>query len=89
MASKQPTVTAQTVSNVDPALRARPRGHAGQNERSTEATAQNVLSDTVAGGRNHEINLADVIRRRFELLGGVELEPHPNQEVGEPPSFDP
>jgi len=36
-----------------------------------------------------ELNLGEAIRRRFAPLGGVDLEPSPNESVDAAPSFDP
>ena len=77
-----------TVRNVDPILKQRLRVRAAHNGRSMEAELRQILSDTLGGDRGRETNLAEAIRRRFAPLGGVELEAHPSQAVGEPPSFD-
>jgi plasmid stability protein len=81
-------MTTLTVRNVDPTLKERLRVRAAHNGRSMEAELRHILSDALTGDRNCEINLAEAIRRRFAPLGGVGLEPHPSQPVGEPPSFD-
>jgi plasmid stability protein len=66
-----------TIRNIDPALKERLRIRAAGNGRSMEAELRHILSTTIGGGTNREINLAEAIRRRFLPLGGVELEPHP------------
>jgi antitoxin FitA len=81
-------MTTLTVRNVDPKLKERLRVRAAHNGRSMEAELRYILSDVLAGDGSREISLADAIRRRFAPLRGVELEPHPNQPIGEPPSFD-
>jgi plasmid stability protein len=82
-------MTTLTIRNVDPALKERLRMRAARNGRSMEAELRHILSTTLGGGRNRELNLAEAIRRRFLPFGGVELEPHPPVPVGNPPKFDP
>ncbi len=77
-----------TIRNIDPPLKERLRVRAAHNGRSMEAELRHILNDTLAAPGPRETNLAEAIRRRFAPLGGVELEPHPPQPVGEPPSFD-
>ena len=79
-----------TIRNVDAAVKERLRVRAARHGRSMEAEARTILSQAVAGERDRpEPNLAEVIRRRFAPLGGVDLELPPSEIVGEPPSFDP
>jgi plasmid stability protein len=81
-------MTTLTVRNVDQNLKERLRIRAAQNGRSMEAELRQILNDVLTGDRDRETNLAEAIRRRFAPFGGVELEPHPSQQVREPPSFD-
>jgi plasmid stability protein len=81
-------VTTLTVRNVDPALKERQRVRAAHNGRSMESELRHILSTALAADKGRESNLADAIRRRFAPLGGIDLEPHPRQPVGESPSFD-
>ena len=81
-------MTTLTVRNVDPMLKERLRVRAAHNGRSMEAELRHILNEALAGDRSREVNLAEAIRRRFAPFGGVELEPHPSQQVSEPPSFD-
>jgi plasmid stability protein len=82
-------MTTLTIRNVEPALKERLRIRAARNGRSMEAELRHILSTTVGGDSNREVNLAEAIRRRFLPLGGVELEPHPPVPVGKPPVVDP
>jgi len=82
-------MTTLTIRNVEPALKERLRIRAAHNGRSMEAELRHILSTTVGGDSNREVNLAEAIRRRFLPLGGVELEPHPPVPVGKPPVVDP
>jgi plasmid stability protein len=77
-----------TIRNVDPALKERLRVRAAHNGRSMEAELRQILSAALSDEKPQELNLAEAIRRRFAPLGGVELEPHPRQPVGEPPTFE-
>ncbi len=77
-----------TVRNVDPILKERLRVRAAHNGRSMEAELRHILNDVLGGDAHREVNLAEAIRRRFAPLGGVDLEPHPPQKVGKPPTFD-
>jgi hypothetical protein len=61
----------RTLSNVDRTLKDRVCGRSAQSGRSTEAVAQNVPSDNLAGDQNHEINLADAMRHRFAVPGAL------------------
>jgi plasmid stability protein len=81
-------MTTLTVRNVDPALKERLRIRAAHNGRSMEAELRHILSSVLSGDQSRETNLAEAIRRRFAPLGGVELEPHPTEPIGEPPVFD-
>jgi plasmid stability protein len=88
MHTHEPNMTTLTVRNVDPTLKERLRVRAAHNGRSMESELRHILSAVLAEDQAQEINLAEAIRRRFAPLGGVELEPHPRQPVGEPPSFE-
>lgn len=81
-------MTTMTVRNIDPSIKERLRIRAARNGRSMEAELRHILGDTLGRERDREPNLAEAIRRRFEPLGGVELEPHPPVPPREPPRFD-
>jgi plasmid stability protein len=81
-------MTTLTVRNVDPLLKEKLRVRAALNGRSMESELRHILNAALSDEKPAEINLAEAIRRRFAPLGGVELEPHPRQTVGEPPSFE-
>jgi plasmid stability protein len=78
-----------TIRNVEPALKERLRIRAARNGRSMEAELRALLMTTLRGEGEHEVNLAEAIRRRFLPFGGIELEPHPPVVVRKPPAFDP
>ncbi|MGD0103113.1 MAG: Arc family DNA-binding protein [Rhodopila sp.] len=81
-------MTTLTIRNVDPLLKEKLRVRAAHNGRSMEAELRQILNAALTVEGPAEINLAEAIRRRFAPLGGVELESHPRQRVGEPPSFE-
>jgi antitoxin FitA len=83
-----PDMTTLTVRNVNPLLKERLRVRAAHNGRSMESELRHILDAVLTDETPTEINLAEAIRRRFAPLGGVELEPHPRQPLGEPPSFE-
>ena len=74
-------MTTLTIRNIEPALKERLRVRAARNGRSMQAELRHILSTTLRGEGNCEVNLAEAIRRRFLPLGGVELEPHPPVRV--------
>ena len=76
-----------TIRNLDDEVKARLRGRAAGNGRSTEEEARLILRDAV-GRKPHSRNLADAIRARIAPLGGVDLELPPREPVLKPPSFD-
>jgi plasmid stability protein len=79
-----------TIRNVEAAVKERLRVRAARHGRSMEAEARTILSEALVSEREQpEPNLAEVIRRRFAPLGGVDLEPPAEELVGEAPSFDP
>jgi plasmid stability protein len=81
-------MTTLTIRNVNPLLKEKLRVRAAHNGRSMESELRQILNAALTDERPAELNLAEAIRRRFAPLGGVELEPHPRQAVGEPPSFE-
>ena len=87
-ATEHPTTTL-TTRNVDHRLKERLRVRAAQHGHSMEAELRQILRDTLDIGHPPELNLAEVIRRRFAPLGGADLEPHPPVAVHEPPVFEP
>ena len=63
-----------TIRNIDAAVKERLRMRAARHGRSMEAEARTILSEAVAGDRDHpEPNLAEAIRRRFAPLSGVDI----------------
>ena len=69
-----------TVRNLDAALKDRLRAQAAKHGCSMEEEARNILESalpeplTPGNGQDSSENLAEAIRKRFEPLGGMELE---------------
>ena len=87
MLRNHPLVTTLTIRNVPAAAKERLRVRAALNGRSMEAELRAILNAALDSGNDREENLAEAIRRRFTPFGGVELEEHPADQVGEPPDF--
>lgn len=73
------------IRDIDPALKQALRVRAARHGRSMEAEARQILKEAL--GSEAEVNLAEAIRRRVAPLGGIELEPHPSEPIGEPPDL--
>ncbi|MEM7530491.1 MAG: Arc family DNA-binding protein [Pseudomonadota bacterium] len=65
------------------------RVRAAHNGRSMEAELRSILRTALADDApSRQVGLATSIRRRMAPLGGVDLPEHPDEPLGEPPSFD-
>lgn len=76
------------IRQLDPAVKEQLRIRAARNGRSMEAEARAILRDalmTTEAGSGE--TLLQSIRRRFEPLGGVDLDLPPRGPDREPPSF--
>jgi plasmid stability protein len=73
-----------TIRNLDDNVKKRLRKRAAENGRSVEAEARAILSDGVAPQSASGNNLFDAIRRRFTPLGGIEIEPFPDEVLWKP-----
>jgi plasmid stability protein len=78
-----------TIRNVEPALKDRLRTRAARNGRSMAAELRVMLSTALGGEKEHDVDLAEAIRRRFLSFGGVELDPHPPVFIRKPAALDP
>ncbi len=74
-----------TIRNLDPQIKNRLRVRAAQNNRSMEEEVRSILRVTLANTSERSLGLAEAIRRRFEPLGGVELNLPPREPMREPP----
>ena len=77
-----------TIRNLDQQTKSRLRIRAAQNNRSMEEEARNILRAALARKARMSRNLAEAIRRRFEPLGGVDLQLPPRELMREPPKPD-
>lgn len=55
--------------------------------RSMEAELRAIPGAALADDTEHSANLADALRRRFAPVGGVDLDDHPMEFVGDPSDF--
>jgi len=76
-----------TIRQLDEKVKSRLRIRAAHHGRSMEEEAREILRAALAGRPNPKENLADIVRRRFAPLGGVELELPARDPIREPPDF--
>ena len=74
-----------TIRNLDEQTKSKLRIRAAHNKRSMEEEARNILRAAVAEPESTPLNLAEAIRKRFEPLGGVELQLPPREPMRDPP----
>ena len=76
-----------SVRNLDEELIRRLGIRAEQNGTSMEQEARIILSDAPFQEPRDSKNLAEAVRSRFELYGGVELQLPTREPMREPPTF--
>lgn len=76
-----------TIRNLDERTKARLRVRAAHHQRSMEEEARNILRAALAEQLARPANLAEVIRRRFQPFGGVDLRLPARQSMREPPKL--
>ena len=74
-----------TIRNLDALTKERLRIRAARRGRSMEDEARNILRAVVAEESAPKRNLAEAIQRRFQPLGGIELELPRRGPVRKPP----
>ena len=74
-----------TIRQLDESDKKRLRQRAARHGTSMEGEARRILRAALADQEASTPNLALAIRRRFEPLGGVELELPSRQQMREPP----
>ena len=84
----EPAMNTLTIRNLDTRVKEDLRVRAARNGRSMEAEVRAILAETLARPARAEPDLAEAIRRRFAVVGGIELEPHPPVAITEPPRFE-
>jgi len=77
-----------TIRKLDDRLKTKLRLAAARHGRSMEDEARHILRAALASEPRASRNLFRAIRRRFEPLGGVELDIPPRIPHREPPRFD-
>ncbi len=73
------------IRNLDETVKKRLRLRAAENGRSLEAEVRDILAREASGKSHARVGLGESIRRRFAPLGGVELEPFPDEVLRDPP----
>lgn len=82
-------MTTLTIRKLDPLVEERLRARAAERGNSIEAEARRILEDALGTPpKPVPDNLFERIRRRFDPLGGVDLELPPRAPAREPPRFD-
>lgn len=74
-----------TIRQLEESVKRRLRLRAAQHGTSMEDEARRILRAALADQEARAPNLAQAIRRRFEPLGGLELQAPPRQPMREPP----
>lgn len=76
-----------TIRNLEETTKRKLKIRAATHGRSMEQEAREILKDALHKGSGRPetgADLTEAIRRRFAPLGGVELEPYPDEPVGDP-----
>jgi len=76
-------MASMTIRNLDEKLKVRLRIQAAKNGRSMEDEARDILRVALSTNSSRGSSLVKSIRRRFESLGGVELEIAPREPMRE------
>ena len=74
------------IRNLDETVKKRLRLRAAGNGRSLEAEVRDILSREANTAAPPKVDLGEAIRRRFSAVGGVELEPFPDEVLHRPSS---
>ena len=77
-----------TIRNLDESIKAKLRVRAAHHKRSMEDEVRNILRAALSEEAPARHNLADAIRRRFQPLGGVNLELPRREPMRHPPKPD-
>jgi plasmid stability protein len=73
-----------TIRNLEETTKRKLKVRAAMHGRSMEQEAREILKAALTERPKKQVNLAEAIRRRFEPLGGVELEPLPRKPMPDP-----
>jgi plasmid stability protein len=81
-----------TIRSLEDGVKQRLRVRAAQNGRSMEAEVRDILRRAASEPLRPEppvpMNLAESIRAKVAMFGGIDLELEPREPLPEPPSFD-
>ena len=77
-----------TIRKLDDKTKTRLRIRAAHHGRSMEEEAREILRTALNLRPERKMSLAEMIRSRFEPLGGVELELPVRGPISEPPDFE-
>jgi plasmid stability protein len=75
------------IRKLDDKIKARLKIRAAHHGRSMEEEAREILRSALGNEPNLKDNLADIVRRRFAPLRGIELELPSRDPIREPPDF--
>ena len=76
-----------TIRNLDQQTKTRLRVRAAHHNRSMEEEARKILRAALVEQESTPLDLAEAIQKRFEPLGGVELQRPPREPMREPPDL--
>lgn len=76
-----------TIRKLDAETKSRLRIRAAHHNRSMEEEARDILRSVLSEAPGASTDLAAAVRRRFEPLGGIELEIPPRQPMRAPPEL--
>ena len=76
-----------TIRNLDESLKSRLRIQAAIHGHSMEEEAREILRSALTRVPTGKSNLAESIRQRFSIFGGIELELPKRGPLREPPDF--
>lgn len=76
-----------TIRNLDESLKARLRVRAAHRRRSMEDEVRHILRAALSEESTESANLGETIQRRFQALGGVELNLPKRKSIRKPPRF--
>jgi plasmid stability protein len=77
-----------TIRNLDERTKSRLRIRAAHHNRSMEEEVRHIIREALVDEGPSRVDLAETIRRRFEPLGGVELQLPARDAMREPPKPD-
>jgi len=80
-------MASMTIRNIDDQLKTRLRMRAASHGRSMEDEARDILRAALSTEKRPSLNLAETIRARISLTGGVTLELPPREPIREPIDF--